>query len=309
MIKRYNTYNTYLRNRFDGDKIIKVSLNAGFTCPNIDGTKATGGCIFCSIKGSGDFAGHPSDDLITQFNEIKEKQSKKWPNGKYIAYFQAFTNTYAPVEVLKEKFESVINLPGVVGISVATRADCLDDDIVEYLADLNKRTYLSVELGLQSSNEKTARVINRAHTFDEFKQGVEKLRKNDIEVCVHVIDGLPGENKEMMVQTIKDINTLDVQMIKIHLLHVLINTPIENMLEKKLFNLLDMDEYLDILAEQIAILRPDIVIQRLTGDGKRSELIGPTWSLNKWEVLNAIDKTLQDLEITQGINYEKKHDN
>lgn len=305
MEKRYNTYNKYLRNKFDGEKIIKVSLNAGFTCPNIDGKRAIGGCIFCSIKGSGDFAGHPSDDLVTQFNEIKALQSQKWPNGKYIAYFQAFTNTYAPVEVLKEKFETVINLPGVVGIAIATRADCLDDDVVEYLADLNQRTYLSVELGLQSSNDKTAKLINRAHSFEEYKQGVEKLRKHNIEVVVHVINGLPTEGKEEMIQTIKDVNKLDVQMIKIHLLHVLINTPIENMLEKKLFNLLEMDQYLDILKDQIALLRDDIVIQRLTGDGKRSELVGPYWSLNKWEVLNAIDKTLADNNITQGCLWEK----
>lgn len=276
MEKRYQTYNKYLRNKFNGEKIVKISLNAGFTCPNIDGTKAIGGCIFCSIKGSGDFAGHPSDDLVTQFNEIKERQSKKWPNSKYIAYFQAFTNTYAPVEVLREKYEKVVNLENVVGLSIATRADCLDDDIIEYLADLNKRTYLSVELGLQSSNDKTAKVINRAHSYEEYVQGVNKLRKHNIEVVAHVINGLPGETKEEMVTTIKDLNKLDIQMIKIHLLHVLINTPIENMLEKKMFNLLEMDEYLDILSEQIGILRPDIVIQRLTGDGKRNELIGPT---------------------------------
>ena len=305
MEKRYKTYNKYLRNRFDGQKIIKVSLNAGFTCPNIDGKRATGGCIFCSIKGSGDFAGHPSDDLVTQFNEIKDMQSKKWPNGKYIAYFQAFTNTYAPVEVLREKYETVLNIDGVVGLSIATRADCLDDDIIEYLSELNKRTYLSVELGLQSSNDKTAKLINRAHSYEEYKQAVNKLREHDIEVVCHVINGLPGEDKNMMIQTIKDVSKLDIQMIKIHLLHVLINTPIENMLEKRMFNLLELDEYLDILREQISYLRPDIIIQRLTGDGKRSELIGPTWSLKKWEVLNAIDRTLEENNITQGMKWEK----
>ncbi|CDH96690.1 radical SAM protein [Bacillus velezensis NAU-B3] len=222
--KRYHTLNYHLREHF-GHKVFKVALDGGFDCPNRDGTVAHGGCTFCSAAGSGDFAGNRADDLLTQFHDIKNRMHEKWKDGKYIAYFQAFTNTHAPVEELREKFESVLKLDGVVGMSIATRPDCLPDDVVEYLAELNERTYLWVELGLQTVHERTALLINRAHDFDCYVEGVNKLRKHGIRVCSHIINGLPLENRDMMMETAKAVADLDVQGIKIHLLHLLKGTP------------------------------------------------------------------------------------
>ena len=189
--KRYHTWNYHLRHKF-GCKVMKIALNAGFTCPNIDGTKGTGGCSYCSSSGSGDFAGSPDESIIRQFEDIKEKMHKKWKSGKYMPYFQAHTNTYAPVEVLRERFEGVLRQSGVVGISIATRADCLGEDVLEYLSELNKRTYLIVELGLQSVFDRTGEIINRCHTYAEFLEGYNALTERGINVCVHLINGLPG---------------------------------------------------------------------------------------------------------------------
>jgi len=204
--------------------VFKVALDGGFDCPNRDGTVAHGGCTFCSAAGSGDFAGNRADDLITQFNEVRDRMHEKWKDGKYMAYFQAFTNTHAPVSVLREKYETVLGLDGVVGLSIATRPDCLPDDVVEYLAELNERTYLWVELGLQTVHERTADLINRAHDFDCYVEGVNKLRKHGIRVCSHIINGLPLEDRGMMMETAKAVADLDVQGIKIHLLHLLKGT-------------------------------------------------------------------------------------
>ena len=229
--KRYYTWNRYLRNQFDM-KIFKVALDAGFDCPNRDGTVAFGGCTFCSVAGSGDFAGDKVDPIPVQFEKIKLKMHEKWKTGKYIAYFQAYTNTHAPLEVLKEKFEAALALEGVVGISIATRPDCLPDDVVEYLAELNKRTYLWIELGLQTVHEKTAKLVNRAHDFPTYVEGVNKLRKHDIRICTHIINGLPLEDRDMMMETAREVAKLDVQGIKIHLLHLLKGTPMVKQYEK-----------------------------------------------------------------------------
>ena len=272
--KRYHTWNYYLRNTF-GEKIFKVSINAGFTCPNIDGKVAYGGCTYCSKEGSGDFAGNPKDDLIKQFNDIKEMMLRKWPNAKYIGYFQAYTNTYAPLEVLKEKYETILAQDDVVGLSISTRPDCLEDDVLEYLAELNERTNLWVELGLQTIHDSTSKIINRGHDYKTFLEGVEKLKSKNIKTVVHIINGLPGEDYNMMMETAKAVADLNVHGIKIHLLHVIKNTPMARMLEKNMMSLMTQDDYVNLVCDQLEILPPEMVIHRLTGDGKKEDLVGP----------------------------------
>lgn len=301
--KRYHTWNYYLRQKF-GCKVFKVSINAGFTCPNIDGKIGYGGCTYCSKEGSGDFAGNPKDNLVKQFYDIREMMSKKWKDAKYIGYFQAFTNTYAPVDVLREKFETILEQEDVVGLSISTRPDCIEDDVLEYLAELNTRTNLWVELGLQSVHESTSKIINRGHDFKVFEDCVERLRKHNIDVVVHIIDGLPGETHDMMMETAKTVSKMDIQGIKIHLLHVIKDTPMANMLEKGNMKLLEKDEYVNIVCDQLEILPQEIVIHRLTGDGKKENLVGPLWSLKKWEVLNAIDDELKRRNSWQGKYYK-----
>ena len=235
-------------------KIFKVALDGGFDCPNRDGTVAHGGCTFCSAAGSGDFAGNRADSIAVQFKEIKEKMHEKWHEGKYIAYFQAFTNTHAPVEVLKEKFEPVLKEPGVVGLSIGTRPDCLPDDVVEYLADLNQRTYLWVELGLQTIHQSTSDLINRAHDMKTYYDGVAKLRKHNINVCTHIINGLPGEDYDMMMATAKEVAQMDVQGIKIHLLHLLKGTPMVKQYDKGLLTFMTQEEYTNLVVDQLEVI-------------------------------------------------------
>jgi uncharacterized protein len=300
--KRYHTWNYHLRHIF-GHKVFKVALDGGFDCPNRDGTVAYGGCTFCSAAGSGDFAGNRVDDLTTQFEEIKEKMHSKWKDGKYMAYFQAYTNTHGPIEELKEKFESVLSQEGVVGISIATRPDCLPDDVVEYLAELNKRTYLWVELGLQTVHERTALLINRAHDFQCYVEGVNKLRKHNIRICSHIINGLPLESHDMMMTTAKEVAKLDVQGIKIHLLHLLKGTPMVKQYEKGKLEFLSFENYVSLVCDQLEILPPEMIVHRITGDGPIDLMIGPMWSVNKWEVLNAIDAELKRRDSWQGKFY------
>jgi radical SAM protein (TIGR01212 family) len=302
--KRYHTLNYHYTNKFN-TRVFKVSLNGGFSCPNIDGTVAYGGCTYCSKEGSGDFAGNPKDNLIKQFEDIKAMMHKKWPTAKYIGYFQAFTNTHAPVEVLKEKYETILKMDDVIGLSISTRPDCLPDDVVEYLAELNKKTNLWVELGLQTIHDKTAKLINRGHNYKTFLEGVEKLKKHNIKTVVHIINGLPGEDYNMMMETAKAVADLNVDGIKIHLLHVLKNTPMENMLNKNMLELMEMDDYINLVCDQLEILPPEMIVHRLTGDGKREDMVGPMWSLKKWEVLNAIDDTMKSRNSYQGAKYNK----
>ena len=302
--KRYHTWNYYLRNTF-GEKVFKVSINSGFTCPNIDGKVAFGGCTYCSKEGSGDFAGNPKDNLIKQFDDITQMMHKKWPNAKYIGYFQAFTNTYAPVDVLKEKYETILALDDVIGLSISTRPDCLEDDVVEYFGELNKRTNLWVELGLQTIHDSTSKLINRGHDYDEFLKGLEKLKAKNIKVIVHIINGLPGEDYNMMMETAKAVANMGVDGIKIHLLHVIKDTPMEKMLQKGMLTLMNQEEYINLVCDQLEILPETMIVHRLTGDGKRDELVGPLWSLKKWEVLNAIDDELKKRNSYQGIKYNK----
>ncbi|MEE1132892.1 MAG: TIGR01212 family radical SAM protein [Caryophanon sp.] len=306
--KRYYTWNRYLRNEF-GKKVYKVALDAGFDCPNRDGTVAFGGCTFCSAAGSGDFAGNKVDPIPVQFEQIKAKMEHKWKNGLTMAYFQAYTNTHAPLPVLKEKFEAALACEGVMGLSIATRPDCLPDDVVEYLAELNERTYLWVELGLQTVHEKTANLINRAHDYDMYVEGVNKLRKHGIRVVTHIINGLPLEDYDMMMETTRQVAKLDVQGIKIHLLHLLKGTPMVKQYEKGMLEFMEQGEYVQLVADQLEILPPDMIIHRITGDGPIDLMIGPMWSVNKWEVLNGIDAELERRGSWQGKRYnEVAHD-
>ncbi len=301
--KRYYSLNEYYKKRFK-QKVFKVSLNAGFTCPNKTGKSGYGGCTFCSALGSGDFAGDKHDDLITQFEKIKSMMHKKWSEAKYIAYFQANTNTYAPVAELKEKYETVLNYSSdIIGLAISTRPDCLEDDVVEYLGELNQRTNLFIEVGLQTINEKSAKLINRGHDYQTFIEGVKKLRKKNIEVIVHIINGLPYETQEEMLQTVRELVKNDIQGIKIHLLHVIKNTRMGRDYLKNPFPLMTKEEYVDTVVKQLEIIPPHIVIHRLTGDAVREDLIGPMWSLKKWEVLNAIDHELTVRDTYQGRCY------
>ena len=302
--KRYYTLDYFYKHKFNS-KVFKVSLNAGFSCPNKDGKLSTGGCIYCSKLGSGDYAGNVNKSLIEQFNDVKKIMLNKWPNSKYIAYFQANTNTYASVDILKEKYESVLMLDNVIGLSIATRPDCISDECLEYLKELNQRTFLTVELGLQTIHEETSKLINRGHDLKCFIDMVNKLRKNNINVVVHIINGLPYETKENMIETAKFLANLDIQGIKIHMLHILKDTQLAKMYEKNPFHILSKEEYVDIVCSQLEMLREDIVIHRLTGDPNPNDLIEPFWLLKKFGVLNDIDKELKRRDSYQGKFYPK----
>ena len=298
--KRYHTLNYHLKNKFKR-KVFKVSLNAGFTCPNIDGTKGYGGCIYCSKTGSGEFGGNVNDDLITQFNKVKEVMDKKWDSTKYIAYFQARSNTYAPVKILKEKYETVLKIKNVIGLFIATRPDCITKECLDYLEELNKRTYLTIELGLQTIHEKTSKLINRGHTLKEFEDTVKELRKRNIDVVVHIINGLPYETKEMMLETAKYLNKQDIQGIKIHMLNIIKDTPLEELYKKEKFHILSKEEYIDIVIEQLELLNKKIVIHRITSDPDPKNLVEPTWLIKKVALLNDIDKEMKKRNTYQGI--------
>ena len=297
--KRYHTLDYEYKKKYHG-KVFKVSLNAGFSCPNIDGTVGVGGCLYCSKSGSGEFAGNKEDDIKKQFEEVKNNMLKKWPNAKYIGYFQARTNTYAPVEELKKVYEPILEEENLVGINIATRPDAITEDCLDYLEELNKRTNLTIELGLQTMKEETSILINRCHTLECFEEMVTKLRKRKIDVIVHIINGLPYETKEDMINTVKYLNRLDIQGIKIHMLSILKDTPMEKLWKKEKFKVLTKEEYIDIVVDQLEYLRPEIVIHRITGDPKKEELIEPKWLVKKFCVLNDIDKEMVKRDTYQG---------
>ena len=301
--KRYHTLDYFYKHKF-GCKVFKVSLNAGFTCPNMDGTVGHKGCIYCSNSGSGEYGGNPKDELTVQFKKVKTMMHQKWPKAKYIGYFQARTNTYAPVEVLKEKYETILKLDNVVGLSIATRPDAISDECLDYLEELNKRTFLTIELGLQSIHEVTNKLINRCHSLKCFDEMVSKLKKRGIFVVAHVINGLPYENKEMMLETVKHLNDIKVDGVKIHMLSVLKGTPLEKLYLEKPFPLLSMDEYIDIVCDELELLDENIVIERLTGDPDINDLVAPLWLPKKINVLNGIDKEMKKRNSYQGKKVE-----
>lgn len=300
--KTYHTLNYFLREKF-GEKIFKISLDAGFSCPNRDGKVSKGGCIFCSERGSGDFAGDRAFSISKQFEDIKLMMNKKWKEGKYIAYFQAYTNTYASVDVLRAKYDEAINNEGVVGLAIATRPDCLSEEVLDLIEEYSKKIYTWVELGLQTSNDETAKIINRGYKLEVFDEAVKNLNSRNIDVVAHVIFGLPNETKEDMINTIKYISNSGVKGIKMHLLHVMENTPLEVMYKHGKLRLMEQDEYIETICEAVTLLPQDMVIHRLTGDAPRNLLVGPMWSLKKWEVLNAIDKKMEDDNLYQGKNF------
>ena len=298
--KRYYTWDYYLRQKYGG-KVFKVGLDAGFSCPNIDGTRGRGGCTYCSYA----FRRQSPEDLLIQYRQVQETLHHKWPEAvRYIPYFQANTNTYAPLPELKAKYEAVLSEPGVVGLAIATRADALPEDVCDYLEELSHRTDLMVELGLQTIHDPTARHINRGHTTAEFYEGYEKLRKRGIPVCIHLIDGLPGENRGMMLETARAVAALQPFSVKIHLLHVLKGTPIAEEYRLGGFQTMEMEEYCETVADQLELLPPGTVIQRVTGDGLKEELIAPLWSLKKFVVMNTIDKELYRRDSWQGKKWE-----
>ena len=298
--KRYYTLNYYYRNKYNS-KVFKVSLNAGFGCPN---KKNGSGCIYC-LNGSGENRNIP---LTEQFNIVKETMEHKWKDSKYIGYFQADTNTYAPLNKLKECYESILNIPGVIGLNIATRPDSITPEVYDYLEELSKRTNLVVEIGLQTIHEKTAKLINRGHTLECFNECIHELRKRNIDVVVHVINGLPYETKEDMIETIKYVSSLDIQGIKIHMLFILKGTPLEKMYNLTHFHILTKEEYIDIVCDELKYLREDIVVNRITGDPIKELTIEPKWLFKKFCVLNDIDKEMVKRDSYQGIKYKKSAD-
>lgn len=300
--KRYHSLDWELRRRF-GEKVYKISLNGGMTCPNRDGTIGTGGCIFCSSHGSGDFAGNASCSVTEQLAEGKKALCMKRPVHSYIAYFQAFTNTYAPVEYLEKIFTEAILDPDVRVLSIATRPDCLGPDVIDLLRRLNRIKPVWVELGLQTIHPETVRFIRRGYPTEIFEQSVLNLRKAGIEVIVHVILFLPGETKKMMLETLSYLNGQDIQGIKLQLLHILKDTDLADCYREHPFHLPDPEEYIRMLGEAVSMLRPDMTIHRLTGDGPKDLLIAPLWTGAKRTVLNRFHKYLKDNNIWQGKDY------
>ncbi|MCO4481032.1 radical SAM protein [Streptococcus infantarius subsp. infantarius] len=308
MKKRYNTLNDYYREIF-GEKIFKVPIDAGFDCPNRDGTVAHGGCTFCTVSGSGDAIVAPDAPIRDQFYEEIDFMHRKWPEvKKYLVYFQNFTNTHDTVDVIRERYEQAINEPGVVGINIGTRPDCLPDETIAYIAELSERMHVTVELGLQTTYDETSKIINRAHTYDLYVKTVKRLRElaPKVEIVSHLINGLPGETHEMMVENVRRcVSDNEIDGIKLHLLHLMTSTKMQRDYHEGRLKLLSMDEYVNIICDQLEIIPKNIVIHRITGDAPRDMLIGPMWSLKKWEVLNAIDKEMERRGSYQGCKLEE----
>ena len=300
--KRYHTFNYYLKSRYD-TKVAKVILDGHFTCPNRDGSKGYCGCIYCSAKGSGDANASIREDVLTQYADNKQVMDRKWPNGLYIPYFQSFSNTYGPLDRIREMLEPFMDMDEVCEISLATRCDCLEEETVKYLDSLCQRKPVWLELGLQTSNDRTGQFLNRCYSFDDFTEALERLAATRIRVCVHVINGLPYESREDMLKTVADISHLEFSAIKIHMLHILKDTALSRLYEKDPFPLLTRDEYIETVVRQLELQRPEVIIERLTGDPLKDELIGPQWLLNKTTILNDIDKLMVRENTWQGKRY------
>ena len=302
--KRYYTLDYYYKHKY-GCKIAKISLNMGLTCPNKDGKVGYGGCIYCSKLGSGEYAGDKNKPLKEQFDEVKNVMIKKWPSAKFIAYFQANTNTYAPIEKLKKAWEEVLTYDDVVGINISTRPDAIEKECYDYLEELNKKTDLVVELGLQTIHDKTSKFINRCHDLNSFETALNELNKRGIKVLVHVMFSLPYETKDMMLDTIKYLSNKNIWGIKIHMLHILKGTLLAKIYEQEKFPILTKDEYVQIVCDSLELLPENIVINRLTGDPKVDDLIEPFWLVKKFCVLNDIDKEMARRDSYQGKMYKR----
>ena len=291
--KRYYTLNCFFRKKF-GSKVFKVPLDIGSNCPNFN----SGGCIYCSGRSASNIS-DGSLDIVNQFNKAKDIMERKWPNSLYIAYFQSGTNTYGNVDDFKKMVDKLLVIDKVVGVSIATRPDTLSDEWLDYLSELNKETFLTIELGLQSSNDKTLKYINRGHDVKCFTEAVKKLKERNIFTVAHIINGLPNETKEDMINTVKYLNDLGIDGIKIHMLYIPKNTKLASIYEKEKFHVLSRDEYVDIVCEELRYLNENIVIERITGDPIADELIEPTWLVKKFCVLNEIDKEMVKRNIYQ----------
>lgn len=289
----YLSFNKYLKDKF-GQKVYRISLDGGFTCPNRDGKIDTRGCIFCSKGGSGDFAQSRNLSITEQIESGKKRVEKKIKSGKYIAYFQAFTNTYAPVEILRAKYSEAINHPDIVALSIATRPDCLGDDVIELLDEMNKIKPVFVELGLQTIHSESAKYIRRGYSLEVYNEAVKKLKSIGVNIVVHIILGLPNESEEDMLESVKYVCQSQIDGIKLQLLHIIAGTDLAKDYEKGLFKTLEFDEYVELIAKCVAIIPKNIVIHRLTGDGAKKDLIAPLWSADKKRVLNAINKALRE---------------
>lgn len=309
MKKRYNTLNDYYRQIF-GEKIFKVPIDAGFDCPNRDGTVAHGGCTFCTVSGSGDAIVAPDAPIRDQFYKEIDFMHRKWPDvKKYLVYFQNFTNTHDTVDVIRERYEQAINEPGVVGINIGTRPDCLPDETIAYIAALSERMHVTVELGLQTTYDETSKIINRAHTYDLYVETVKRLRQlaPKVEIVSHLINGLPGETHDMMIENVRRcVTDNEIDGIKLHLLHLMTSTKMQRDYHEGRLKLLGMEEYVNTICDQLEIIPKNIIIHRITGDAPRDMLIGPMWSLKKWEVLNAIDQEMERRGSYQGCKLENK---
>lgn len=306
--KHYITLNNYLKWRFN-HKVFKIALNGNFTCPNRDGKISKYGCIFCSEKGSGDFAGEKNLSFKEQFSSIKEMMEEKWSDGYYIAYLQANTNTYDSLDNLRKKYFEIINLDQKIKIfSIATRPDCINDEIINLLKEINEVVEVWIELGFQTSNEFTANFINRGYKNDCLVNAVNKLHQANISTIVHIINGLPNDTFDDMLETVRFLNKLPISGIKIHMLHIMKNTPLARIYEKNPFHLLSLDEYVKIVSSQLSLLNTNIVIHRITGDSPKELLIEPKWTLKKFVVMNEIDKYMRLNNIYQGCNIKNSQD-
>ncbi len=302
--KRYHTWNYYLKHRYH-TKVFKVPLNTNFSCPNRDGTCGIGGCTFCGSLGSGEYAGNIEDNLSTQFKKGQEMMLRKWPNGKSIAYFQAYSNTYASLDVLKRTFQPFADRDDICAISIATRADCLENEKIEYLQSLCQKKEIWIELGLQSIHDKTAMLCNRGHTFAQFLDCIHRLEKTDLKIVVHLINSLPYETQEDMIESAKVLSTLPIHSVKIHMLHIMEETKMAEDYKQHPFPIQSEDEYVDTVIKQLEVLPPTMIIQRLTGDGVKQLLITPKWTLKKVCVLNDIDKEMKRRNTWQGRLYKE----
>ncbi len=302
--KRYHTFNYYLKTHYQ-QKVSKVIIDAGFTCPNRDGFKSTGGCIFCSQLGSGDSNVALHENILKQFEENRKVMDNKWPNSLYIPYFQSYSNTYGPLDKIRNMIEPFLKMDRVAEIAIATRCDCLEEEVIKYLDSICEIKPVWLEIGLQTSNDECGKILNRMYDFKDFVEAIQRLSKTNIKVCVHVMNGLPFETKDDMLKTIKDIAALPFDAIKIHMLHVIKGTRLAEMYQEKPFELISRDEYIELVVRQLELLNPKVVIQRLTGDPLKDELVAPDWVLNKTTILNDIDKLMRKLDTYQGYRFEQ----
>ncbi len=306
--KRYHTYDYYLRHAFGG-KVAKLTIDGGFTCPNIDGTCGTGGCLYCGGNGSGYFTAPASLSVTAQYQHQRTLAASKWKPQGYIPYFQAHTNTYAPKERLQALFEEALAQPDAVGLNIATRADCLPDDVLHYLSELSERTVLTIELGLQTVHDSTAAQINRGHSYRVFEEAFKRIRKKAprARIGVHLIFGLPGETREMMLESVRQVAALHPDEVKLHLLYVIIGAALSDLYLSGEYKPLEREAYIELVVRALELLPPDVVLGRLTGDGAAGELLAPLWSRAKLTVLNDIDTMLFEENTWQGKYYQKQN--